>query len=153
MRVQRPHVTSSASDATRQRVLDVAERLGYTPPAVRTGRRGRTEIIGNPAPDLISGYSGENSELSLEAADDERELFHNASLDAIRERERVAFFAKGLSTGLVLIAPDAARALKRSLEHCIGRAAGASWGCGRARSLGMPPRSLLAVPSAHSRLS
>ncbi|MFJ8955108.1 LacI family DNA-binding transcriptional regulator [Streptomyces sp. NPDC102381] len=95
-----------ASDTTRQRVLDVADRLGYTPPAARTGKRGRTGAIGVLTLDLISGYSGEIVRgIAQEAADDERELFLNASLDAIRERERIAFFAKGLVDGLVLIAP------------------------------------------------
>jgi LacI family transcriptional regulator len=95
-----------ASEPTRQRVLEVVERLGYTPPSARTGKRGRTGLIGVLTLDLTSEYSLEIVRgIAEETADDERELLLNASLDAIRERDRIAFFAKGLVDGLLLIAP------------------------------------------------
>jgi LacI family transcriptional regulator len=53
--------------------------------------------------------------IAEEIADDERELLLNASLDAIRERERIAFFANGLVDGLLLIAP----VLEPETEHAV----------------------------------
>ncbi|MCW6005767.1 LacI family transcriptional regulator [Micromonospora sp. CPCC 205371] len=95
-----------ASDSTRQRVLEVAERLGYTPPSARNGKRGRTGLVGVLTLDLTGEYSLEVVRgIAEEIADDERELLLNASVDAIRERDRIAMFAKGLVDGLVLIAP------------------------------------------------
>ncbi|MCG7210070.1 LacI family transcriptional regulator [Streptomyces arenae] len=91
-----------ASVSTRQRVLDVARRLGYTP----HGKRGRTGLIGVLTLDLTGEYSLEVVRgIAEEVADDERELLLNASLDAIRECDRIAFFAGGLVEGLLLIAP------------------------------------------------
>jgi len=95
-----------ASDSTRQRVLEVVERLGYTPPSTRNGKRGRTGVIGVLTLDLTGEYSFEIVRgIAEEIADDERELLLNASLDAIRERDRIAFFANGHVDGLLLIAP------------------------------------------------
>jgi LacI family transcriptional regulator len=95
-----------ASDSTRQRVLEVAERLGYTPPSVRNGKRGRTGLVGVLTLDLTGEYSLEVLRgIAEEVADDERELLLNASVDAIRERDRITFFAKGLVDGLLLVAP------------------------------------------------
>ena len=97
---------AGASEATRQRVLEVAERLGYTAPSARNGRRGRTGHIGVLTLDLTGEYGLEIVRgIAGETADDERELLLNASLDAIRERERIAFFANGPVDGLLLIAP------------------------------------------------
>jgi LacI family transcriptional regulator len=96
-----------ASESTRQRVLEVVERLGYTPPAgSRNGRRIGTGLIGVLTLDLTGEYSFEIVRgIAEEIADDERELLLNASLDAIRERDRIAFFANGMVDGLLLIAP------------------------------------------------
>jgi len=96
-----------ASEATRRRVLEVAERLGYTPPpSSRNDKRGGTGLVGVLTLDLTGEYSFEIVRgIAEEIADDERELLLNASLDAIRERERIAFFANGLVDGLLLIAP------------------------------------------------
>jgi LacI family transcriptional regulator len=98
---------AGASDATRQRVLKVVERLGYKPNAsARTLSSGRTGLIGIIALDLISEYAHEIVRgIAVELADDERELLLNVSIDAIRERERVDFFSHGLVDGLILIAP------------------------------------------------
>jgi LacI family transcriptional regulator len=97
---------AGASDATRQHVLDVVERLGYTPPSTRTGKRGRTGRVGVLTLDLTSQYSLEIVRgIAEEVADDEREVLLNASVDAIRERDRIAFFARGIVDGLLLIAP------------------------------------------------
>jgi LacI family transcriptional regulator len=95
-----------ASESTRQHVLEVADRLGYTPPGARTAKRGRTGLVGVLTLDLTGEYSLEIVRgIAEEIADDERELLLNASVDAIRERDRIAFFAKGLVDGLLLIAP------------------------------------------------
>ncbi|WP_433364521.1 LacI family DNA-binding transcriptional regulator [Actinoplanes sp. CA-142083] len=95
-----------ASESTRQRVLEVVERLGYTPPSARNGKRGATGLVGVLTLDLTGEYSLEIVRgIAEEIADDERELLLNASLDAIRERDRIAFFANGLVDGLLLIAP------------------------------------------------
>jgi LacI family transcriptional regulator len=95
-----------ASEATRQRVLEVAERLGYTPPGARNDKRGPTGLVGVLTLDLTGEYSLEIVRgIAEEIADDERELLLNASVDAIRERDRIAFFGKGLVDGLLLIAP------------------------------------------------
>ncbi|MFG1667862.1 substrate-binding domain-containing protein [Streptomyces sp. Y7] len=56
--------------------------------------------------DLTGEYSFEIVRgIAEEVSADERELLLNASLDAIRERERIASFAGGLIDGLLLIAP------------------------------------------------
>jgi len=95
-----------ASESTRQRVLEVVERLGYTPPSARNGKRGGTGLVGVLTLDLTGEYSFEIVRgIAEEIADDERELLLNASLDAIRERDRIAFFANSLVDGLLLIAP------------------------------------------------
>jgi LacI family transcriptional regulator len=95
-----------ASETTRQRVLDVAERLGYTPPTTRGAKRGRTNAVGVLTLDLTGEYSLEVVRgIAEEVADDERELHLTAAVDAIRERERIALFAKGSVDGLILIAP------------------------------------------------
>jgi len=95
-----------ASGPTRQRVLEVAERLGYTSPGTRTGKRGRTGQVGILTLDLTSEYSLEILRgIAEEIADDELEILLNACVDAIRERDRIAFFAKGLVDGLLLVAP------------------------------------------------
>ncbi|MFF4835458.1 LacI family DNA-binding transcriptional regulator [Streptomyces sp. NPDC001315] len=95
-----------ASEATRQRVLQVAKRLGYTPPSARNGKRGRTGLIGVLTLDLTAQYSLEIVRgIAQEVADDERELLLRACLDAIHERDRIAAFAGGLVDGLLLIAP------------------------------------------------
>ena len=95
-----------ASGATRQRVLEVADRLGYTPPTARNGKRGRTGVVGVLTLDLSAEYSLEIVRgIAAEIADDERELLVNVAVDAIRERDRIGSFAKGLVDGLLLIAP------------------------------------------------
>jgi LacI family transcriptional regulator len=95
-----------ASESTRQRVLEVAERLGYTPPSARNGKRGRTGLVGVLTLDLTGDYSLEIVRgIAEEIADDERELLLNASVDAIRERDRIAFLANSQVDGLLLIAP------------------------------------------------
>jgi LacI family transcriptional regulator len=105
-----------ASESTRQRVLEVAKRLGYTSPA-RNGKRGRTGVIGVLTLDLTGQYSLEIVRgIAEEIADDERELFLNASLDAVRERERISLFAGGLVDGLLLIAPVLAPETEQAIQ-------------------------------------
>jgi len=96
-----------ASEATRLRVLGMAERLGYQPShSARSLRSGRTGLIGIVSLDLTSEYSHEIVRGIAEVfADDERELLINVSVDAIRERERIQFFARDIVDGVLLIAP------------------------------------------------
>lgn len=96
-----------ASEATRQRVTEVAERLGYhANVSARTLRSGRTGTIGIVSLDLISEYSHEIVRGIAEAvADDEREILINVAVDAERERERIEFFARDLAEGVLMIAP------------------------------------------------
>ncbi|CAM5271986.1 LacI family DNA-binding transcriptional regulator [Streptomyces canus] len=106
-----------ASESTRQRVLEVARRLGYTPPGTRNGKRGRTGLIGVLTLDLTGQYSLEIVRgIAEEIADDERELFLNAALDAARERERISLFAGGLVDGLLLIAPVLAPETEQAIQ-------------------------------------
>ncbi|WP_426592583.1 LacI family DNA-binding transcriptional regulator [Cellulomonas sp. McL0617] len=94
-----------ASEATRARVLAVAERLGY--PANLSARNRRTGKIGVVSLDLISEYSHEIIRgIAEDLMDDERELLINVSVDAARERERIEFFARELVDGILLVAPQ-----------------------------------------------
>jgi LacI family transcriptional regulator len=100
------NLRAGASEATRQRVLEVANRLGYTPPTARNSKRGRTGVIGVLTLDIAGDYSVEIVRgIAQEVADDERELMLHACVDAIRERDRIAAFAGGPVDGLLLIAP------------------------------------------------
>ncbi|MFH8252978.1 LacI family DNA-binding transcriptional regulator [Microbacterium sp. B2969] len=96
-----------ASDATRERVLEVAARLGYQVNlSARSLRSGRTGLIGIISLDLVSEYSHEIMRGVAESVvDDERELLLNVSVDAVRERDRIEFFARDLVDGVLLIAP------------------------------------------------
>jgi LacI family transcriptional regulator len=107
-----------ASESTRRLVLEVVERLGYTPPAgARNGKRSGTGLVGVLTLDLTAEYSFEIVRgIAEEIADDERELLLNASLDAIRERDRIAFFANGMVDGLLLIAPVLEPATLREIQ-------------------------------------
>ncbi|MDO0932256.1 LacI family DNA-binding transcriptional regulator [Streptomyces sp. DG2A-72] len=119
-----------AAEPTRQRILDVARRLGYTPPT-RNGRHGRTGLIGVFTLDLTGQYSLEIVRgIAEEIADDQRELLLNASLDAARERERISLFAGGLVDGLLLIAPSSHRQRNKRSRPAICR----SWSSIRAAS-------------------
>lgn len=96
-----------ASEATRERVLEVAARLGYqVNVSARSLRSGRTGLIGIISLDLVSEYSHEIVRGIAESiVDDERELLLNVSVDAVREQERIQFFARDLVDGVLLIAP------------------------------------------------
>ncbi len=97
-----------ASDETRRRVLEVAERLGYLPNvAARNLKGSRSGLIGVMALDLTSQYGLEIIRgIADELAGAERELLINATYqDAWREQERVEFLARGLVDGVLMVAP------------------------------------------------
>lgn len=99
---------SGASDETRRRVLEVAERLGYQANlAARNLKGSRSGLIGVMALDLTSQYGLEIIRgIADELAGAERELLINATYqDAWREQERVEFLARGLVDGVLMVAP------------------------------------------------
>ncbi|MFG2732345.1 LacI family DNA-binding transcriptional regulator [Streptomyces canus] len=88
------HECPGGSESTRQRVLEVAKRLDYTPQHPQV-KRGRTGFVGLLTLDPAGQYSLEIMH-GMKITDDERELLLDASLDAIRERDRIPLFADGL---------------------------------------------------------
>jgi LacI family transcriptional regulator, galactose operon repressor len=115
-----------AADETRRRVLDAAERLGYQPNfAARNLKSGRTGLIGVMTLDLTGQYGLEIVRgIADELASDEREMLINATYqDAVRERERVEFLARGLVDGVLMVAPvledDTMEVLRRKNLPCV----------------------------------
>ncbi|MEV6512363.1 LacI family DNA-binding transcriptional regulator [Streptomyces sp. NPDC051642] len=97
-----------ASDETRRRVQETAERLGYRPNiAARNLKGGRSGLIGVMTLDLTNQYGLEIVRgIADELAAAERELLINATYqDAVRETERVEFLARGLVDGVLMVAP------------------------------------------------
>src|SRR4051794_4094993 len=96
------------AEATRQRVLEAARALGYTPNLqARALAGGRTRMIGLISHHLTVQYAGEVIRgIADELADVGYELIISASYqDASRERERIAFLTGGMVDGLLLLAP------------------------------------------------
>jgi LacI family transcriptional regulator len=93
---------------TRERVLGVMQKLGYT--ANRQARSlagGRSNIIGVLVPDLGTGYIGEiirgiDAELGLTELD---MILYTAHRTASKEANYVANFARGMVDGLLLVLP------------------------------------------------
>jgi LacI family transcriptional regulator len=115
-----------ASEETRRRVLDAVERLGYQPSlAARSLKSGRTGLIGVMTLDLTGQYGLEIIRgIADELASNEREMLINATYqDAVRERERVEFLARGLVDGVLMVAPvleeDTMRVLRRKKLPCV----------------------------------
>ncbi len=97
-----------ASEETRRRVTQVAERLGYQPNvSARNLKGGRTGLIGVIALDLTNQYGLEIVRgIAEELASVEREMLINATYqDAAREKDRVEFLARGLVDGVLMVAP------------------------------------------------
>jgi LacI family transcriptional regulator len=97
-----------ASDETRRRVLEAAQRLGYQPNlAARNLKSGRTGLIGVMILDLTAQYGLEIVRgIAEELAAEERELLINATYqDAAREKDRIEFLSRGLVDGVIMIAP------------------------------------------------
>jgi len=97
-----------ASEETRRRVLEAAERLGYQPNiSARNLKGGRSGLIGVMTLDLTTQYGLEIVRgIADELAEAERELLINATYqDAVREGERVEFLARGLVDGVLMVAP------------------------------------------------
>lgn len=115
-----------ASEETRRRVLDAAERLGYQPNlAARNLKGSRTGLIGVMTLDLTEQYGLEIVRgIADELASDEREMLINATYqDAARERDRVEFLARGLVDGVLMVAPvledDTMRVVRRKKLPCV----------------------------------
>jgi LacI family transcriptional regulator len=97
-----------ASEQTRRRVLEVAERLGYQPNiSARNLKGGRSGLIGVMTLDLTSQYGLEIVRgIADELAGAERELLINATYqDAARESDRIGFLSRGLVDGVLMVAP------------------------------------------------
>ncbi|MGW2522427.1 LacI family DNA-binding transcriptional regulator [Streptomyces sp. NPDC001617] len=115
-----------ASEETRRRVLEVAGKLGYRPNvSARNLKAGRSGLIGLIALDLTSQYGLEILRgVADELASAEQELLVNASYhDAVREKDRIEFLARGLVDGVLLIAPvledDTVNLLRRQKLPCV----------------------------------
>jgi LacI family transcriptional regulator len=99
---------AGASEDTRRRVLEVAERLGYQPNiSARNLKGSRSGLIGVMALDLTNQYGLEIIRgIADELAEAEREMLINATYqDAWRERDRVEFLGRGLVDGVLMVAP------------------------------------------------
>lgn len=97
-----------ASDETRRRVMEAADRLGYSPNvAARSLKGGRTGLVGVVTLDLTIQYGLEIVRgIADELASVELEALINASYhDSVRERDRIEFLSRNLVDGVLLIAP------------------------------------------------
>ena len=97
-----------ASEETRRRVTQVAERLGYQPNlSARNLKGGRTGLVGVITLDLTNQYGLEIVRgIAEELASVEREMLINATYqNATREKDRVEFLARGLVDGVLMVAP------------------------------------------------
>jgi len=117
---------AGASEETRRRVLGAAERLGYQPNlSARNLKGGRTGLVGVMTLDLTGQYGLEIVRgIADELACDEREMLISATYqDAVRERERVEFLARGLVDGVLMVAPvledDTMELLRRKNLPCV----------------------------------
>ncbi|HTJ67132.1 MAG TPA: LacI family DNA-binding transcriptional regulator [Actinospica sp.] len=115
-----------ASDKTRRRVLEVAERLGYQPNiSARNLKAGRSGLIGVLTLDLTTQYGLEIVRgIADELAAAERELLINATYqDAAREMDRIEFLSRGLVDGVLMIAPvlesETVELLRRKNIPCV----------------------------------
>ncbi len=115
-----------ASEETRRRVIEVSERLGYQRNvAARSLKSGRTGLVGVMTLDLTNQYGLEIVRgIADELAVAEQEVLINATYqDAVRERERVEFLARGLVDGVLMVAPaledETVELLKRRGLPCV----------------------------------
>jgi len=115
-----------ASEETRRRVMEVASRLGYQPNvSARSLKGGRTGLIGVVTLDLTTQYGLEILRgVADELASVERELLINATYqDAVREKDRVEFLARGLVDGVLMVAPvlddETVEVLRRRNLPCV----------------------------------
>jgi len=115
-----------ASEETRRRVLEAAERLGYQPNiSARNLKGGRSGLIGVMMLDLTNQYGLEIVRgIADELAEAERELLINATYqDAVREQDRVEFLGRGLVDGVLMVAPvleeQTVELLRRKKLPCV----------------------------------
>jgi len=115
-----------ASDNTRRRVLEVADRLGYQPNfSARNLKSGRSGLIGVLTLDLTTQYGLEIGRgIADELAAAEREMLINATYqDAAREMDRIEFLSRGLVDGVLMIAPvlepETVELLRRKNVPCV----------------------------------
>lgn len=115
-----------ASEETRRRVMEAAERLRYQPNlSARNLKAGKTGLIGVMTLDLTGQYGLEIVRgIADELASDEREMLISATYqDAARERERAQFLARGLVDGVLMVAPaledETLKAVRRKSLPCV----------------------------------
>ena len=115
-----------ASDETRRRVFEVAERLGYQPNiSARNLKAGRSGLIGVLTLDLTTQYGLEIVRgIADELAAAEREMLINATYqDAAREMDRIEFLSRGMVDGVLMIAPvlesETVELLRRKNVPCV----------------------------------
>ena len=97
-----------ASAATRQRVREIAEQLGYIPNLSARGlASSRTNLVGFVTHDFTVQYATEITRGMADAlAHAELEMLISIThQDENRERKRVQFLAQGLADGILLLAP------------------------------------------------
>lgn len=108
-----------AAEATRLRVLEVAQRLGYR--VNRTAQQlrvGRTGLIGMFTVDLTSEFIHAILQgVAEETALDERELLLNVSVDAAEEAPRARLFGETLTDGLLYVAPALSEETLRTISE------------------------------------
>lgn len=115
-----------ASEETRRRVQEVAERLGYQPNfSAHNLKAGRSGLIGVLTLDLTTQYGLEIVRgIADELASAERELLINATYqDAAREMDRIEFLSRGLVDGVLMVAPvlesETVELLRRKNFPCV----------------------------------
>lgn len=112
--------TGRISEATRSRVLNAANQLGYVANSAARSLRGRpTQILGMVIPELISPYF---AEVARAAANSASRLGYDLALfttsrDPERERERVGTLLGGLADGLIIVVPIGASGFLATLER------------------------------------
>ncbi len=111
--------TGRISAATRARVIQAAEQLGYVANTAARSLRGRpTQMLGMVLPELVSPYFAEVARATADAASllgYDVALF-TTSRDAKREQERVGALLGGLADGLIIVVPIGSASFLASLE-------------------------------------
>jgi LacI family transcriptional regulator len=107
-------------DATRARVIEAADRLGYVANAqARSLAGGRSQVIGVLAPGLDNGYIGEiirgvDEELSRANYD---LMLYTTHRHRGRETHYVNLIANGMTEGLILVVPLISKAYLVALQE------------------------------------
>lgn len=108
------------SEATRARVLQAANQLGYVANTAARSLRGQpTQILGIVIPELVSPYFAEVARAAAETASQKGYdlAVFTTSRDPERERERVGALLGGLADGLIIVVPIGSAGFLASLER------------------------------------